>query len=304
MGIPVSATLPNFADRLIAEIERKQSCVVVGLDPRLDAIPGPVAEKPTGTEEAAAAIVVFNRRVIEVVAPHACAVKPQIAFYERFGAVGLDAYAQTIAAAHDAGLLVIGDVKRGDIGSTAEAYAEAHFDTFGADALTLNPYLGTDSVQPFLDAAAKGGKGMFVLVKTSNPSSSELQDLDAGGRPFYMKVAELVERWGRDGMGERGYSSVGAVVGATHPREASELRKALPKAFFLVPGFGAQGGTAEDCGPCFNADGLGAIVNSSRGITFAWQRAPWNTRFGQDQWENAVEAAVIQMKEQLRNITR
>lgn len=306
----ITLTTPsaNFADLLIAEIERKQSCVVVGLDPRPDAIPAAVCaryvEAESGRAAAAMAIAAFNSRIIEIVAPHVCAVKPQIAFYEQFGWEGVRAYAWTVDRAHEAGLLVIGDVKRGDIGSTAQAYAEAHFEAFDADAVTLNPYLGTDSIQPFLDMAELHAKGAFVLVKTSNPSSSELQDLDAGGRPLYMKVAELLEQWGADLVGERGYSSIGAVVGATYPEEAARLRRALPKSIFLVPGFGAQGATADDCRPCFNADGLGAIVNSSRGIIFAWERPRWRERFGESQWEKAIEAAVVQMKEELAAVSR
>jgi len=293
----------NFADDLIEQIEGKGTCVVVGLDPRLESIPAQLRKDVSiGEDECEAAaqtILAFNRRIIQIVARHACAVKPQIAFYERFGWQGVRAYAETVRIAHEHGLLVIGDVKRGDIGSTAQAYAEAHLDLLDADAVTVNPYLGVDGVRPFIDLAASRAKGVFVLVKTSNPSSADLQDVDTAEGTLYMRVARLVAEWGEDSVGECGYSCVGAVVGATYPGAAAALREAMPHAVFLVPGYGAQGGTAADCKPCFDADGRGAVVNSSRGIIFAHRRQPSETN-----WENAVEKAVIRMKTELESVRR
>jgi orotidine-5'-phosphate decarboxylase len=319
--------MKNFADRIIDAVERKRSCVVVGLDPQLDSLPSELREKAQrSNSDAADAVLEFNRRVLRAVADHAAAVKPQSAFYEALGWEGVRAYAETIRAAHECGLLVIGDVKRGDIGSTAEAYAQGHLDLFQADAVTVNPYLGTDGVAPFLRRAGQG-KGIFVLVKTSNPSSVELQDLELAGDPFdcapalrssavsaggeeqgrpehgrtgeklYERVAALVERWGAESRGESGYSAVGAVVGATFPAAAEKLRKLMPHAVFLVPGYGAQGATAADCRPCFDAAGRGAVVNSSRGIIFAW-RKPGQLETPPD-WESAVARAAAKMNAEL-----
>lgn len=283
----------NFADRLTSAIEKKRSCVVVGLDPRPNALPPPLRVRAErSTEDAAEAVLEFNTRVIRAVAPHAVAVKPQVAFYEALGSAGFHAFAETIAVAHEQGLLVIADVKRGDIGSTAEAYAKAHLDQFGADAVTVNPYLGSDSITPFLKRIPDG-KGIFVLVKTSNPSSADLQDIRIGDSPFYERVAELVNRWGETHRGESGYSAVGAVVGATFPEAAARLREIMPHAIFLVPGYGAQGATAGDCRPCFDRLGHGAVVNSSRGIIFAYNRRQTPT------WEEAVADAAREMKEEL-----
>lgn len=288
----------NFADRLTAATDEKQSCVIVGLDPRLDALPAELRERAEQSEQDAAdAVLEFNRRIICAVAPHAIAVKPQSAFYEALGWHGVRAYAETIRIAHEHDLLVIADVKRSDIGSTAEAYAQAHLDRFGADAVTVNPYLGTDGIRPFLKRAPQG-KGLFVLVKTSNPSSAELQDLKVGGQEsalLYEKVASLVEQWGADTVGKCGYSAVGAVVGATYPGAAANLRKLMPRAIFLVPGYGAQGGSAEDCRPCFDCKGHGAVVNSSRGIIFAYAGRSGPTA----DWTAAVADAAERMKQDL-----
>jgi orotidine-5'-phosphate decarboxylase len=291
--------MKNFADRLIETVERKRTCVVVGLDPQLDSLPSDLREKARrSTAGAADAILEFNRRVIGAVADHAVAVKPQSAFYEALGWEGVRAFAETIRAARDRGLLVIADVKRGDIGSTAEAYAQGHLDLLQADAVTVNPYLGTDGIAPFIKRA-KEGKGIFVLVKTSNPSSVELQDLDACGAKVHEKVAELVERWGGECRGESGYSAVGAVVGATFPAAAEKLRRLMPHALFLVPGYGAQGATADDCRPCFDAHGRGAIVNSSRGIIFAWRRLD---QAQTPDWDLTVARAAAKMKEELERV--
>ena len=290
--------MKNFADRLSASVDGKKSCVVVGLDPRIERLPAELRERAERSPaEAAAAILEFNRRVLKAVAPHVVAAKPQVAFYEALGPEGMRVFADTIRAAHEQDLLVIADMKRGDIGSTAEAYAQACFDRLGADAVTLNPYLGSDAIQPFLKRAPEG-KGVFVLVKTSNPSSVEIQDLDAGGQPLYEKVATLVDGWGEDFVGESGYSAVGAVVGATFPGAVRKLRKLMPRATILLPGYGAQGATAKDCRPAFDSEGHGAVVNSSRGIIFAFaERAP-----ASDKWEDSVAEAAKRMKEELESV--
>lgn len=288
--------MQNFADRLAEAVRRKNSRVVVGLDPRLESLP---EEFRRGThrdiEKVGKAVLDFNAAVLDIVAPHAAAVKPQIAFYEKLGPYGLAAYFATCKHARDRGLLVIGDVKRGDVPETARAYAEAHFVAFPSDAVTVNPFFGTDGMEPFLEAARTHGGGLFVLVKTSNPRSGEIQDLPVQGRPLYLHLAEKVAAWGEGLRGSCGYSAVGAVVGATHPSQAAEIRAALPQAFFLVPGYGAQGATARDLKACFNPDGLGAVVNSSRGIVFAWEREPYRGV----PWEKAVEKAVLDMKADL-----
>jgi orotidine-5'-phosphate decarboxylase len=283
----------HFADALVEAVRTKKSRVVVGLDPRLESLP---EEFQRGThrdiERAGKAVLDFNAAVIDVVKPHAVAVKPQIAFYEKLGPYGLVAYFATCKHARDQGLLVIGDVKRGDVPDTAKAYADAHFVAFPADAITVNPFFGTDGMDPFLQAAGKNGGGLFVLVKTSNPKSGEIQDLPVEGQPLYLHVARKVAEWGAALKGASGYSSVGAVVGATHPKQAAEIRRALPDAFFLVPGYGAQGATAADLKPCFKADGLGAVVNSSRGIIYAWEKEAYKGL----PWEKAVEKAALDMK--------
>lgn len=288
--------MTNFADRLAGAIRDKKSAVCVGLDPRIDKLPEPFLKSAKKDLEAAGrAVLEFNSQLISIVAPHAAVVKPQIAFYEKLGPYGMLAYLATVLNAREKGLLVIGDVKRGDVTGTAAAYADAHAVAFPADAVTVNPYLGSDGIDPFVETAKKHDTGLFVLVKTSNPRSGEFQDLVADGRPLYLHVAGKVAEWGRDLTGTGGYSSVGAVVGATHPSQAAKIREALPKAFFLVPGYGAQGATSADLKGCFNDDGLGAVVNSSRGIIAAWEREAYRGLA----WEKAVERAVIDMKEDL-----
>lgn len=294
-----------FADRLIEAIVSKRSFLVVGLDPRLAALPAHITETAMAQhgrtrEGAAAAIVAFNRVIIEAVAPFAVAVKPQLAFYEVLGAPGLEAFAETVRMARAAGLLVIADGKRNDIGSTAEAYAEAYLgtprwgnDVLGepvADALTVNPYMGSDSVQPFV-AECERGAGIFVLVRTSNPSAAELQDLAVDERPLFERVAYLVDKWGASVVGECGFSAVGAVVGATYPEEAAKLRALLPKTLFLVPGVGAQGGSAADAAHAFASGGLGAVVNASRSILFAFQDPTVRAAVGSDIGRAAAWAA-------------
>lgn len=250
----------------VAEIARRvlagQAPVVVGLDPRLDAFPTDIAPDAEPAER----IVAFYRQCLPTLALHVPCVKPNIAFFERFGAQGYSAYQEVCRLAKDNGLLVLGDIKRGDIGSTATAYAEGHF--AHADAVTLHPYLGEDSILPFLGACHpdRGGKGVFVLVRTSNPGAGDFQDLDVGGRALCDVIAEAVTRWGNDLPQAEGYSPVGAVVGATWPSELERLRALLPHAWLLLPGVGAQGGKVEDLTAAFDDRGLGALVNQSRGV--------------------------------------
>jgi orotidine-5'-phosphate decarboxylase len=300
--------MPNFADRLLAAVKQKGNPVCVGLDPRLDQLPRELrarAERDHGrTPRAAAeAILAFNRALLDALADVAPVCKPQIAFYEEHGAEGLRAYAETIRHAQGQGLLVISDAKRGDIGTTAEAYARAHLTAksggFDADALTVNPYLGAETLQPYLDAGSGAGKGIFVLVKTSNPGSGDLQDMPVNGRPLYERVAEMVRKLGAAHRGASGFSAVGAVVGATYPEQARQLREMLPETIFLVPGYGAQGATAKDVAAAFRADGQGAVVNSSRGIIFAYQQEPYAKRYGEAGFAAAARAAAEQMAKEL-----
>ncbi|HLF93767.1 MAG TPA: orotidine-5'-phosphate decarboxylase [Planctomycetota bacterium] len=285
-----------FSDRLVAAIKEKGSRVVVGLDPRLENLPDPFRPSgPKDIEKTVKGLLDFNGALIEIVKDHAVAVKPQIAFYEKLGPHGVLAYFATCKHARDNGLIVIGDVKRGDVPDTAKAYADAHFIAFPTDAITVNPFFGTDGMDPFIQGAKKNGGGLFVLVKTSNPKSGMIQDLPVEGKPLYLHIARMVAEWGAGSMGSSGYSDVGAVVGATHPKQAAEIRAALPNAFFLVPGYGAQGGTSADLVPCFNKDGLGAIVNSSRGIITAWEKEAYKGL----PWEKAVERAVLDMKKDI-----
>lgn len=276
----------HFADKLIAACVEKNSRLVVGLDPHPAMLPPHLVEKHQAVglelrQAMAAAISEFNAEIIAAVADIAVAVKPQLAFYEMWGAAGIGAYEAAVKAAQAAGLLVIADGKRNDIGSSAEGYACAYLGpveqgaetepTGYADAVTINPYLGSDGIHPFL-ARWQTGKGAFALVRTSNPSAGEIQHLMVGDTPLYMQVAKLVCEWGAAALGDTGYSALGAVVGATDPKAARELRLAMPQTMFLVPGYGAQGGSAADVAAAFNPDKLGAVVNSSRDILFAYKR--------------------------------
>ena len=273
-------------DKLIENIKKTGAPVVVGLDPMLDYIPSHIMEsavKEQGEtlEAAGEAIGQYNKGIIDAVHDLIPAVKPQIAMYEQFGIPGLAAFKKTVDYCKEKGLVVIGDIKRGDIGSTSAAYANAHIGSvmvgntrlsgFQEDFVTVNPYLGSDGVKPFIDVCKEEKRGIFVLVKTSNPSSGEFQDQKIDGKPLYELVGEQVAKWGEDCMGDS-YSYVGAVVGATYPEMGKVLRDIMPKTYILVPGYGAQGGTAEDLKPYFNKDGLGAIVNSSRGIICAYKQ--------------------------------
>jgi orotidine-5'-phosphate decarboxylase len=285
--IPRRNPLKTFADRLIERIEAKGTPCVVGLDPRIDLMPRFITKEARriygdAGESIRYCINEYHKRIIRIIAGYVPAVKPQSAFFEQYGIPGIQGFTDTVYEAKRCGLLVIADAKRNDISSTAQAYANAFIGTtpvfdvsrpeFNADCITVSPYLGSDSLSPFVETCKKYGKGIFVLVKTSNPGSSDLQDLkvelDGKQMPLYMAVAGLVNRFGKEVMGKKGYSSISAVVGATFPEQARELRKAMPNAFFLVPGYGAQGGTAEDVVPCFNEDGLGAVVSASRSITY------------------------------------
>lgn len=268
--------MQNFADRLLGTVEDRRSHVVVGLDPDYSLFP-PELRTLTREEEAdpvalAERFGVFLRGILDAVTGLAVAVKPQLAYFEALGSPGYRLYEQIVAEAGDRGLLVIADAKRGDIGSTAEAYARAHLDVVGADAVTVNPWFGTDGVEPFLRRARETGRGVFVLVKTSNPGSAEIQDLPLGdGAPVYEHVARLADTWGAGVVGECGYSSVGAVVGATHPAQAAALRAAHPRLPFLVPGYGAQGAGAAQLSGIFDENGTGAVVNSSRAVLYAYR---------------------------------
>jgi len=280
---------------------------MVGLDPRTEMLPENVLHQTGGSDVAGQAegFGAFCRGVIDVVASLVSTVKPQAAFFEQLGPPGMAVLAQIVEYAQEKGLLVILDVKRNDIGSTATAYARGFLgrqrrSVWGADAITVNPYLGSDSLEPFVEVAAERGAGVFVLVKTSNPGGGMFQDLVAEGRPLYGHVAEQVERLSARTVGDCGYGAVGAVVGATYPEQLAELRAAMPHAWFLVPGFGAQGGTARDVAAAFDHRGSGAIVNSSRGIIFAYRRGEYAERFGPARWQEAVEAATLEMIEQLR----
>ena len=301
--------------RLIEKIQKTQAPVVVGLDPMLSYVPQPIMDKAIAEygeslEAAAEAVWQFNKAIVDNVYDLIPAVKPQIAMYEQFGVPGLAAYEKTVSYCQEKGLIVIGDIKRGDIGSTSAAYAAGHlgsvqigsktFSGFHEDLATVNPYLGSDGVNPFLDVCKKENKGIFVLVKTSNPSSGEFQDQEIGGRPLYELVGEKVAVWGEELMdGNCGYSDVGAVVGATYPEMGRKLRKIMPHSYILVPGYGAQGGTAEDLKPFFNEDRLGAIVNSSRGIICAYKNEKYKA-FGEAAFEYAARQAVIDMIDDIR----
>ena len=301
--------MQNFADLLAAAVSRCQNPVLVGIDPRVESLPPALAPAdPADPAQVAAAYGRFARDVIDVVAPLVPAIKPQAAFFEELGPAGMTVLADVVRYGQQHGLIVIVDGKRNDIGSTATAYAQGFLgrtSPWGADALTVSPYLGDDSLQPFVDVAQARGAGLFVLVKTSNPGGRMLQDLVVSdGRPMYRHVAEYVEGLAQKTQGLCGYGSVGAVVGATYPEQLVELRAAMPHTWFLVPGYGSQGGTAKDVAAAFNAQGLGAIVNNSRGIIFAYRAKPYAERFGAPRWQAAVEAATRDMIEQLRAARR
>ena len=300
-------------DRLIAKIEEKGAPIVVGLDPMLQYVPSFLQKKAfelyqETLEGAAEAVWLYNKELVDAIADLVPAVKPQIAMYEQFGIPGLIAYKKTVDYCHEKGLLVIGDIKRGDIGSTSSAYAVGHLGrtvvgskriaAFDEDFATVNPYLGTDGVKPFLDVCKEEKKGIFVLVKTSNPSSGEFQDRLVDQTPLYELVGDKVVQWGEELMGKN-YSSVGAVIGATYPEMGRRLRERMPRTFILVPGYGAQGGKGADLVPFFDKDGSGAIVNSSRGIIAAYRQEKYAS-FGEEHFADAARQAVMDMALDIR----
>lgn len=294
----------HFGDRLAAAVRRLKNPVVVGLDPRREQLPADIGDVflPGDWSRSAAAFEQFCCGVIEAVAPLVPAVKPQAACFEQLGPAGMQALRRVVQYAAGAGLLVIMDGKRNDIGSTATAYADGFLgreSAWGADALTVSPYLGDDSLRPFVDVAKSRGAGLFILVKTSNAGGGQFQDLLAEGRPLYRHVGDYVERLAGETLGAAGYGSVGAVVGATYPEQLAELRGAMPRTWFLVPGFGSQGGQAADVAGAFDREGLGAVINNSRGIIFAHAK-PQYARFGAARWQDAVAAATQEMIDQLR----
>ena len=298
--------------KLIEKIQKTGAPIVAGLDPMTGYVPEDILNasyKEYGYTLAGAADAIwqFNKKIIDAIYDLIPAVKPQIAMYEQFGAEGIAAFKKTIDYCHEKDLIVIGDVKRGDIGSTSAAYAAAHLGSvnisgenikpFDEDFATVNPYLGTDGIKPFIDVCKEEEKGLFILVKTSNPSSGEFQDQLIDGKPLYEHVAEKVNEWGA-GFEKCGYSYVGAVVGATYPQVGERLRKIMPKSFILVPGYGAQGGKGADLVNYFNEDGLGAIVNSSRGIIAAYKQEKY-AKFGEANFADASRQAVIDMREDI-----
>ncbi len=302
-------------NKLTDKIKKTNAPIVVGLDPMMKFVPGQVQKRAfeeygETLEGAAEAIWQYNKEIVDNIYDIVPAVKPQIAMYEQFGIPGLMAFKKTVDYCKEKDLVVIGDVKRGDIGSTSEAYAAGHlgkvkvgnktFSGFDEDFVTVNPYLGSDGVNPFIKVCKEEKKGIFVLVKTSNPSSGEFQDrpiADADGRPLYEVVGEKVAKWGEEHMGDS-YSYVGAVVGATYPEMGKILRRIMPKNYILVPGYGAQGGSGKDLAHFFNEDGLGAIINSSRGIIAAWQQEKYAS-FGEEHFGEASRAAVEDMRKDI-----
>ena len=299
-------------NRLVEKIKKTGAPIVVGLDPTLKFVPEHIKEKAFAEygetlQGAAEAIWQFNKAIVDAVYDLVPAVKPQIAMYEQFGLEGVAVFQKTVRYCKEKGLIVIGDIKRGDIGSTSEAYAVGHLGQvkvgntmcrgFDEDFVTVNPYLGSDGVKPFIKICQEEKKGLFILVKTSNPSSGEFQDRLIDGKPLYEIVGEKVAEWGADCMGDS-YSYIGAVVGATYPEMGKALRRIMPKSFILVPGYGAQGGKGADLVHFFNEDGLGAIVNSSRGIIAAYQQEQY-AKYGAQNFADASRAAVLAMKEDI-----
>ncbi len=299
--------MTHFMDLLAQRVKECRNPVMVGLDPRAESLPAPLRPSDLRNyDEVAGRFEVFCRGVIDVVAGIVPVVKPQAAFFEQLGPAGMAALGRIVKYARSKQLLIVVDGKRNDIGSTAQAYAEAYLgreSAWGADALTVSPYLGDDSLDPFLKVAQARDAAIFVLVKTSNPGGKLLQDVRVDGQPLYAKVGKLVESLSAATRGQAGYGLAGAVVGATYPEQIAELRSMMPSTWFLVPGFGTQGGTARDVASAFDAQGLGAVVNNSRGIIFAHSLAPYSQRFGDSQWQSAVDAATRAMIAQLQSET-
>ena len=306
--------MKNIIDTLIEKIKETKNPTVMGLDPRYEMLPKCITEKyPQTLEGVAQAIVEYNKALIDATYDIIPAVKPQIAFYEMFGIPGMQAFKETCEYAKQKGMIVIADIKRGDIGSTAQGYSNAYLgktkignieqSIFDVDFVTVNPYMGTDCVKPFIEDCKKYNKGLFILVKTSNPSSGELQDLKfENGKEVYKQVAELVEKWGEELVGENGYSSIAAVVGATYPEQLKQIREIAPHTYFLIPGYGAQGGKVEDIALGFDKNGLGGIVNASRSLMCAYKSDKWKDRFEEKDYAQATRAEAIRMREELNQV--
>lgn len=297
----------NFADQLIASIREKKTPLVVGIDPRRERLPKALQpDNASGLDEIADKYLTFSTSIIDVVAPLVPAIKPQMAFFEELGAPGMSALQQVVDHAKSKGLLVIMDGKRNDIGSTAAAYAAAYLgakpkSAWGCDALTVNPWMGHDSLDPFIEAGLRKSAGIFALVKTSNPGSKDFQEQVCNYRPMFSLIARAIQKLAEETKGQGGYGIAGSVVGATYPRQLGELRTLMPSSYFLIPGFGAQGGTAADVAGGFDENGLGAVVNSSRGIIFAYEKG--DCAAGNDEWLQAVEQATHDAIAQLKQYT-
>ena len=303
--------MTNIMDKLIDKIKETNNPTVIGLDPRYEMIPEYIKNKyQKNLEGVAKAIVEFNKALIDATYDIIPAVKPQIAFYEMYGLEGMKAFEETCKYAKEKGMIVIADMKRGDIGTTAKAYSNAFLgktkigeqeeSIYDVDFVTLNPYMGIDAIKPFIEDCKKYDKGAFILVKTSNPSSGDLQDLKLeNGEEVYTKVVKLVEEWGADLVGKYGYSSISAVVGATYPKQLQDLRKIAPHTFFLIPGYGAQGGKADDIALGFDENGIGGIVNSSRGLMCAYKSDLWKDKYTEEEFEKATRAEAIRMRDEL-----
>ena len=304
--------MKNAMDLLIDKIKQMNNPTVMGLDPRYDMLPECIKAKyEKSMHGACQAILEYNKKLIDATCDIIPAVKPQIAFYEMFGIEGMEIFKKTCEYAKEKGMLVIADIKRGDIGTTAAAYSNAFLgktpigtlmqSAFDVEFVTVNPYLGADGILPFIEDAKKYNKGMFILVKTSNKSSGDLQDLKTeDGEEIYIKVAKLVNEWGKDLIGEYGYSSVSAVVGATYPKQLEELRNIMPNTYFLIPGYGAQGGKSEDIALGFK-DGLGGIVNASRSLMCAYKSDRWKEQYTDKEFDKATRAEAIRMREELNS---
>ena len=303
----------NAMDRLIEKINQTNNKTVIGLDTNYEILPDSIKKKYSTTlEDVSKAILEFNKKLINAVCDIIPAVKVNIAFYEMYGINGMEAFEKTCNYAKEKGMIVIADIKRGDIGNTAKAYSSAFLGRtkidekeqaiYDVDFVTLNPYQGTDSIKPFIDDCIKYNKGAFVIVKTSNPSSGELQNLKLeSGKEVYAEVINLIEKWGKDLIGKYGYSSISAVVGATYPIELKKLREIAPHTFFLIPGYGAQGGKAEDIALGFDKNGIGGIVNSSRGLMCAYKSEKWKDEFSEENFEEATRAEAIRMRDELNS---
>lgn len=301
----------NAIDKLIKKIEETDNPTVIGLDPRYEMLPKCVTDKyEQNLEGVAQAIIEFNKNLIDATYDIIPAVKVQIAFYEMYGIPGIKAFQETCQYAKEKGMIVMADSKRGDIGSTAQGYSNAFLGRtnignkeeaiFDVDFVTVNAYFGIDCVKPFVDDCKKYNKGIFILVKTSNPSSGELQDLKLkDGKEIYMEMVELVEKWGEELRGESNYSSVAAVVGATYPEQLKQIRESAPHTFFLIPGYGAQGGKASDIALGFDKNGLGGIVNASRSLMCAYKSEKWKDKFEEKDYAKATRAEALRMKEEL-----